>query len=104
MNTDATINLISEFCRANSGDPQIWNGNKSTYHWNIGKLTANGTLNGVVRKLAGIDISGTQIWVVAGSFKIAADGTILRFTGLPKKLQTSFTVQETATLVEAVEA
>jgi hypothetical protein len=58
------------------------------YHWNIGKTTAQGLVNGVVRKLAGIDASGKQIWVVAGSFKIAPDGTILRFTGLAKKDQT----------------
>jgi hypothetical protein len=43
-----------------------------------------------VRKLAGIDASGKQIWVVAGSFKIDEYGTILRFTGLPKKVQKSF--------------
>jgi hypothetical protein len=45
----------------------------------------------VVRKLAGIDASGYQIWVVAGSFKIAPDGAIIRFTGLPKALQKQLT-------------
>ena len=104
MSATNTIDALSQFCKQSSSDTQVWTGKSGTYHWNLGKLTRQGILNGVVRKLAGIDISGTQIWVVAGSFKIAADGTILRFTGLPKKLQTSFTVQETATLVEAVEA
>jgi hypothetical protein len=100
MNANSTIEAVKEFCTGSSSDPQIWSGNKATYHWNIGKVTQNGTVNGVVRKLAGIDVSGKQIWVVAGSLKIAADGTILRFTGLPKKIQTKVvaaqTVQSTA--------
>jgi hypothetical protein len=85
MNTDQTINAIKQFCKASSSDEQIWNGNKSTYHWNIGKVTSIGIVNGVVRKLAGIDVSGKQIWAVAGSLKIMPDGTIARFTGMPKK-------------------
>jgi hypothetical protein len=102
MSVDNTIEAIKEFCTKNSGDAlgQTWNGNKATYHWNSGKLAADGTLNGVVRKLAGIDASGHQIWVVAGSFKIASTGQILRFTGLPKKLQTqafTSTVTDTVT-------
>ena len=102
MSVDKTIEAIKEFCTKNSGDAlgQTWNGNKATYHWNSGKLAADGTLNGVVRKLAGIDASGHQIWVVAGSFKIASTGQILRFTGLPKKLQTeafTSTVTDTVT-------
>lgn len=89
MSAEKTIEALKGFCTKNSGDifGQTWNGNKATYHWNIGKYTANGTLNGVVRKLAGVQAGGEQIWVVAGSFKISADGTILRFTGLPKKHQ-----------------
>ncbi len=89
MSVDKTIEALKEFCTRNSGDPlgQIWQGNKSTYHWNVGKVAADGTLNGVVRKLAGIDANGSQIWAVAGSFKISANGTILRFTGLPRKFQ-----------------
>ncbi len=102
MSVDKTIEAIKEFCTKNSGDAlgQTWNGNKATYHWNSGKLAADGTLNGVVRKLAGIDAAGHQIWVVAGSFKIASTGQILRFTGLPKKLQTqafTSTVSDTVT-------
>lgn len=97
MSVDKTIEAIKEFCTKNSGDAlgQTWQGNKSTYHWNSGKLTANGTLNGVVRKLAGTDASGNQIWVVAGSFKIDATGNILRFTGLPKKFQSEISARVT---------
>jgi hypothetical protein len=89
MSAEKTIDALKKFCTDNSGDTlgQTWHGNKSTYHWNTGKYTADGTLNGVVRKLAGVEASGAQIWVVAGSFKIAASGAILRFTGLPKKTQ-----------------
>jgi hemolysin-activating ACP:hemolysin acyltransferase len=86
MNAFDTINAVKKFCKANSGDDQVWQGNKATYHWNLGKETDQGLLNGVVRKLAGIEASGNQIWVVAGSLKIAPNGDILRFTGLPKKL------------------
>ena len=89
MDANATIEAVKKFCTENSGDPQIWSGNKATYHWNIGKVTSTGIVNGVVRKLAGIDSgSGKQIWVVAGSLKIMPDGTITRFTGLSKKFQT----------------
>jgi len=89
MSAEKTIDSLKKFCTDNSGDTlgQTWHGNKSTYHWNTGKYTADGTLNGVVRKLAGVEASGAQIWVVAGSFKISASGAILRFTGLPKKTQ-----------------
>jgi hypothetical protein len=98
MDANATIEAVKEFCKASSGDPQIWSGNKATYHWNIGKITQHGIVNGVVRKLAGIDSgSGSQIWVVAGSLKIMPDGTIARFTGLPKKLQARMTVAQPAT-------
>jgi hypothetical protein len=88
MNTEITISAIKKFCKANSGDEQIWSGNKATYHWNLGKTTDQGIVNGVVRKLAGIDVSGQQIWVVAGSLKISPDGTVTRFTGMNKKLLT----------------
>ena len=95
MNAVETIEAIKKFCKSNSGDEQIWSGNKATYHWNLGKTTDQGIVNGVVRKLAGIDSgSGHQIWVVAGSLKISPEGTILRFTGLPKKLQAQFVVPQ----------
>ena len=89
MSTEKTIEALKEFCTRNSGDAlgQTWHGNKATYHWNRGKFNHKGELNGVVRKLAGIDATGQQIWAVAGSFKIDPSGKILRFTGLPKKLQ-----------------
>jgi hypothetical protein len=97
MSAENTIESLKKFCTANSGDVlgQTWHGNKATYYWNIGKYAADGTLNGVVRKLAGIDSNGKQIWAVAGSFKISPTGKILRFTGLVKKMQAI--VEQTAT-------
>lgn len=103
MNAFDTIEALKQFCKTNSGNEQTWQGNKSSYHWNIGKETQAGVLNGVVRKLAGIEASGNQIWVVAGSFKIAPDGAILRFTGLPKKVQAQVMLTRTVH-VEVAEA
>jgi hypothetical protein len=87
MSTHTVIENLSNFCKTSSSDPQIWVNNGTTYHWNRGRDSSTGIVNGVVRKLAGIDASGKQIWVVAGSFKITPEGEIIRFTGLPKKTQ-----------------
>lgn len=90
MTAEQTLTQIKVFCIQDSGDEQIWTSNNTTYHWNRGRDTASGMINGVVRKLESIEVSGRKIWVVAGSFKISATGQILRFTGLPKRLQKSF--------------
>jgi hypothetical protein len=100
LTIENTIQSLSNYCKQTTGDSQTWQGNKATYSWNVGKYSVDGTLNGVVRKLAVIDPTGNQIWVVAGSFKIAPDGTILRFTGMPKKTQLLI-VAHTPALVEA---
>lgn len=86
MSAEKIIESLKDFCIKSSGDVlgQTWHGKSGTYCWNRGRDKPNGEVNGVVRKLAGIDASGLQIWVVAGSFKIAANGTIHRFTGLSK--------------------
>ena len=86
MSAEKIIESLKDFCVKSSGDVlgQTWHGKSGTYHWNRGRDKPNGELNGVVRKLAGIESSGNQIWVVAGSFKISANGTIQRFTGLSK--------------------
>ena len=91
MSAQNTLNNLETYCKEDSGDLQIWTGKAGTYYWNRGKDTHTGLINGVVRKLAGIDASGHKIWVVAGSFKIAPDGAIIRFTGLPKALQKQLT-------------
>lgn len=94
MMPEDTLQRIKEYCKENSGSPYIWNGRTATYKWSPGKTTREGILNGVVRKLAGIDTTdGSQIWVVAGSLKIMPDGTISRFTGLPISVQRECVVQ-----------
>ena len=85
MSAELTMKALEQFCTESSGDFMKWNGNKSVYHWNRGRDTVSGEVNGVVRKLAGVDATGYQIWVVAGSFKISPNGNILRFTGLTKE-------------------
>ena len=85
MSAEHTLNAMSQFCKNQTGDTQVWHGNKATYHWNRGRVTSDGTINGVVRKLEGIDPTGNQIWKLAGSIKILPDGKITHFTGLTKK-------------------
>ena len=87
MSAEATLTALGEYCQANSGDVQKWTGKNGVYTWNRGKTAGDGTVNGVVRKLAGIDAAGIEIWVVAGSIKIAATGEIIRFTGMSKQDQ-----------------
>lgn len=101
MNAENTLTQIKVFCIKDSGNEQIWTNKGTTYYWNRGRDTATGLVNGVVRKLAGIDAGGKQIWVVAGSFKIDEQGTILRFTGLPKKLQKTFEPVRQTAITEA---
>lgn len=89
-NAEYTLTQLKLWCIAQSKDEQIWFNKDTTYQWNRGKDTATGLINGVVRKLAGIDPAGKQIWVVAGSLKINPNGTIARFTGIPSKVQKLF--------------
>ena len=90
MNAEHTLTQLKLWCIDQSGNEQIWTNKGTTYQWNRGKDTPIGLVNGVVRKLAGIDVAGKQIWTVAGSLKIDAQGTILRFTGIPSKIQKTF--------------
>jgi hypothetical protein len=98
MSAQQTLDNIKTYCKKDSADEQMWTGKAGTYHWNRGKDTATGLVNGVVRKLAGIDSTGYQIWVVAGSFKIDSDGTIIRFTGLPKSVQKTLSASNSVTV------
>jgi hypothetical protein len=90
MNAENTITKLKLWCIAQSGNEQTWINKGTTYHWNQGKDTATGLINGVVRKLAGTDSNGNKIWVVAGSLKINPNGTVERFTGIPSKVQKTF--------------
>lgn len=97
MSAEYTLTQLKLWCIAQSKDEQVWTNKGTTYHWNRGKDTASGLINGVVRKLAGIDPTGHQIWVVAGSLKINPNGQIIRWTGLPRKLQVTFEPHATNT-------
>lgn len=90
MNAEYTLTQLKLWCIAQSGNEQVWTNKNTTYHWNRGKDTPTGLINGVVRKLAGIDASGKQIWAVAGSLKIDPQGRVLRFTGISSKIQKTF--------------
>jgi hypothetical protein len=90
MTAEYTLTQIKLYCVQSSKDEQRWTNKGTIYHWNRGRDTPTGLVNGVVRKLAGTDASGQQIWVVAGSFKINPNGTIARFTGIPSKIQKTF--------------
>ena len=103
MNSENTLINVKKFCLTNSGDEQMWTNKGTTYHWNRGKDTASGLINGVVRKLAGTDANGTKIWVVAGSIKIAPNGVILRWTGLPRKVQKTFEVMSQPITISTLE-
>lgn len=85
------INLFKEHCVKSTGTQNSWIGKSNTYQFEIGRPTANGTINGVIRKLAGIDVSGRQIWAVAGSIKVDIEGEFHRGTGIPRALMKDMT-------------
>jgi len=105
MSAINTITALEQFCNNQTGNSQTWTGKSGIYQWNIGRSNTNGLVNGVVRKLAGIDNTGKEIWVVAGSMKIDVDGSILRFTGLSKKDQSLISgISKISTQVKSVAA
>ena len=87
MSVNNTLTALESYCTNSSGFSNKWQGNNGTYMWTVGRESKDNITNGVVRKYAGTDDNGEKIWVVAGSFKIHDTGEILRFTGLPKKVQ-----------------
>lgn len=91
------IELFKEHCMKSTGTQDSWVGKSNTYKFDLGRPTANGTINGVIRKLAGIDVSGRQIWAVAGSIKVDIEGEFHRGTGIPRELMKEFT--KTATFL-----
>jgi hypothetical protein len=85
------IELFKEHCIKSTSIANQWIGKSSTYQFEIGRPTANGTINGVIRKLAGTDVSGKQIWAVAGSIKVDLEGEFHRGTGIPRALMKDMT-------------
>ena len=74
-----------------------YKGNSGTYMFIEGKTTAEGTINGVIKKLDEQGVAKT-----AGSFKIVEDGTVFRFTGLATKTLKAITkeVQSQTPVIE----
>lgn len=87
------LELFKDHCVKSTGIANQWIGKSNTYQFDIGRPTANGTINGVIRKLAGTDVSGKQIWAVAGSIKIDINGEFHRGTGIPRSLMKDITSQ-----------
>lgn len=88
---ELVFDQLKAHCISSTGDTNTWQGKSGTYKYEIGRPTANGTINGVIRKLAGIEAGGKQIWVVAGSIKVDVNGDWHRGTGIPRAKQTEFT-------------
>ncbi len=79
-----------------------YEGRSGTFKFITGKTTAEGTVNGVVKKMhTGEDASVT--WKTAGSFKVLVDGTVTRFTGIPTKTTNQITADVQAQSEVAVD-
>ena len=100
MSVKDTLTALESYCVNSSGNPNHWSGNSGQYQWTVGRESKDNITNGVVRKYAGTNDNGEKIWVVAGSFKIQNTGEILRFTGLPKKVQAVIQAITVTTLVK----
>jgi|ERR1700735_4473416 hypothetical protein len=75
---DTLKNIQANFRIKNSGNA-FSNGSK-TYFWEIGRENGDGAITGKVW----MD-TGDQFARSAGSFRIEADGTVVRFPGIPRK-------------------
>jgi hypothetical protein len=101
MSSKNTLTALESYCSNSTGNPNKWQGKSGLYQWSLGRDSSDRVTNGVVRKFAGTSLDGKEIWTVAGSFKIKDTGEIIRFTGLPKKVQAviqAITVTETDTV------
>ena len=82
-NAQLVLNKIQEtLCHEGT----TYKGKSGTYMYILGRPTINGTINGVVHKLNDEGAGRT-----AGSFKILADGTVTRFTGIATKTTMAIT-------------
>lgn len=98
MSVKDTLTALESYCTNSTGNPNKWQGKSGLYQWALGRDSKDSITNGVVRKFAGTATDGKELWAVAGSFKIKDTGEIVRFTGLPKKVQAviqAITVTET---------
>ena len=79
-------------------DGTMYQGRSGTFMYVQGKTTDEGTINGVIKKMHTQE-DGAVSWKTAGSFKVLADGTVTRFTGIPTKTTNDITAEVTAEAV-----
>jgi hypothetical protein len=79
-------------------DGTMYQGRSGTFMYVQGKTTDEGTINGVIKKMHTQE-DGTVSWKTAGSFKVLADGTVTRFTGIPTKTTNDITAEVKAEAV-----
>lgn len=73
------LDQVTARCQKDTKTNNKWNGNSGTYMFIMGRENADGKATGVVHKF---QADGSH--KLAGSFKILADGTVTRWTGLSK--------------------
>ena len=73
------LDQVTARCQKDSKTNNKWSGNSGSYMYIMGRENSDGKATGVVHKY---QADGSH--KLAGSFKILADGTITRFTGLSK--------------------
>lgn len=71
------LNEVKNRCVKDTGKDNVWHGRSGTYMFMMGRENSDGKATGVVHK---VDADGSHR--LCGSFKILADGTITRFTGI----------------------
>ena len=76
----------------------MYQGRSGTFMYVQGKTTDEGTINGVIKKMHTQE-DGIVSWKTAGSFKVLADGTVTRFTGIPTKTTNDITAEVKAEAV-----
>ena len=80
------IDQVTALCQKDTQTNNRWNGKSGSYMYIMGGENADGKATGVVHKFAS---DGSHR--LAGSFKVLSDGTITRWTGLPKSSLSKFT-------------
>jgi hypothetical protein len=73
------LDQVAARCQRDTKTNNKWSGNSGSYMYIMGRENSDGKATGVVHKF---QADGSH--KLAGSFKILADGTITRFTGLSK--------------------
>ena len=82
------LDQVTSKCQQDTKTNNRWSGKSGSYMYIMGRENADGKATGVVHKFAS---DGSH--KLAGSFKILVDGTVTRWTGLPKSILSKFTNQ-----------